>query len=54
VPPKVEYSLTPLGESLKPVLAAMHEWGVKHLYAQNGGRNHKRAAKRSVRKTPIR
>lgn len=27
VPPKVEYSLTPLGESLKPVLDAMHDWG---------------------------
>lgn len=27
VPPKVEYSITPLGESLKPVLEAMHNWG---------------------------
>ncbi|MBL8148432.1 MAG: helix-turn-helix transcriptional regulator [Blastocatellia bacterium] len=27
VPPKVEYSLTPLGESLKPVVYTMIEWG---------------------------
>lgn len=30
VPPKVEYSLTPLGHSLKPVLSEMHIWSVKH------------------------
>ncbi len=29
VPPKVEYSLTPFGESLKPILLALREWGVK-------------------------
>jgi DNA-binding HxlR family transcriptional regulator len=29
IPPKVEYSLTPLGETLKPILDAMHEWGAK-------------------------
>ncbi len=27
VPPKVEYSLTPLGESLRPVISAITEWG---------------------------
>jgi DNA-binding HxlR family transcriptional regulator len=31
VPPKVEYSLTPLGLSLLPVIAQMHDWGVQHL-----------------------
>jgi DNA-binding HxlR family transcriptional regulator len=30
IPPKVEYSLTALGESLRPVVDAMCEWGLKH------------------------
>jgi len=30
VPPKVEYSLTSLGSSLKPVVEAMHQWGLAH------------------------
>jgi DNA-binding HxlR family transcriptional regulator len=36
VPPKVEYSLTPLGETLKPVLDAMHQWGEKYPQALTG------------------
>ena len=27
VPPRVEYSLTPVGETLRPVLKAMQRWG---------------------------
>ena len=30
VPPKVEYSLTKHGESLKPILKLMSAWGMKH------------------------
>jgi DNA-binding HxlR family transcriptional regulator len=30
VPPKVEYRLTPLGETLKPVVNAMCKWGIQH------------------------
>lgn len=31
VPPKVEYSLTPCGESLKPILLLMAEWGEQYV-----------------------
>ena len=31
VPPKVEYSLTSLGKSLKPVVDVMCSWGLKQL-----------------------
>jgi DNA-binding HxlR family transcriptional regulator len=38
VPPRVDYSLTELGESLKPIFDIMHEWGVKQQTAgKNGG-----------------
>ena len=30
VPPKVEYSLAPLGETLIPLITAMRKWGAEH------------------------
>lgn len=30
VPPRVEYSLTLLGESLKPIIMQMHDWKIQH------------------------
>lgn len=30
IPPRVEYSLSKLGKSLKPILMSMHKWGEKN------------------------
>ncbi len=35
VPPKVEYTLTETGYSLKPILDAMKQWGEKYKEKQN-------------------
>jgi len=34
VPPKVEYSLTPFGQSLRPILLLMREWGEEYREAR--------------------
>ncbi|GLC81574.1 winged helix-turn-helix transcriptional regulator [Lacrimispora brassicae] len=35
VPPKVEYALSDLGTSIRPILEAMYNWGADYL-SQNG------------------
>ena len=35
VPPKVEYSLTELGESIRPILDAMAVWGAEYKASRN-------------------
>lgn len=37
VPPKVEYTLTPRGQSLKPVVNAMCRWGLQQGGAEASG-----------------
>jgi DNA-binding HxlR family transcriptional regulator len=34
IPPKVEYSLTPKGESLQPLIEQMHTWGIEFKHTQ--------------------
>ena len=38
VPPRVEYALTPTGQSLKPVLDAMSHWGEDYKRTRHQGR----------------
>lgn len=39
VPPRVEYSLTPLGRELAPLLEGMHAWGERFAEAQRSRRD---------------
>ncbi|HSQ32764.1 MAG TPA: helix-turn-helix domain-containing protein [Gemmatimonadaceae bacterium] len=39
VPPRVEYSLTPLGRELAPLLEGMHTWGERLAKAQRSTRD---------------
>jgi len=35
VPPKVEYTLTPVGHSLLPIIGQMSEWGTQYLLRED-------------------
>lgn len=36
VPPRVEYALSPLGESMRPILDSMQAWGEAYKSLMNG------------------
>jgi DNA-binding HxlR family transcriptional regulator len=35
IPLRTEYSLTPVGQSLLPIIASLHEWGNTHKFLVN-------------------
>lgn len=39
IPPKVEYSLTPFGLTLKPTIQALQSWGIKYIKQREGIQN---------------
>ncbi|MBX9468206.1 MAG: helix-turn-helix transcriptional regulator [Rhizobium sp.] len=38
VPPRVDYALTPLGQSLRPVIMVLEQWGTRHVECLDGTR----------------
>ena len=40
VPPRVEYSLTPLGRTLLPIISRLRDWGIRHALPQPAKRTY--------------
>lgn len=38
VPPRVDYALTPLGQSLRPVIMILEQWGNRYVECSDGKR----------------
>ncbi len=43
IPPKVEYSMTDFGLTLKPVIKALQKWGIKYIQELENIRGHIKA-----------
>ena len=50
VPPKVEYSLTDLGRSIRPILFGMYDWGADYLTREGKAVHCSMTATRNVAK----
>ena len=48
IPPKVDYSLTDYGQTLKPLLALMCAWGSRHRSRETSRRGRTKASRRPV------
>ncbi len=47
VPPKVEYSLTPVGRTTEPLLRVMQQWGEHYAHTSTKGEKHASSGSRS-------
>ncbi len=54
VPPKVEYSITSYGETLRPLMKAVISWGNTHIERKYREAEHARTSESSPNSAPVR